>query len=174
MADNLTVSSGSGNSVAMDEVSDAVLGTVKVQYVKIMDGTDNGTSKAAVDSSGLRISFGGIAQPVTATLAASSLDIGKVGHNISGIADGRKIVTTAGTRVTLASSTACKRVTIVAETDNTGLIVVGGSTVVATLATRQGVPLNAGDSYEAEIDDLADIYIDSTVSGDGVTFTYST
>lgn len=94
--------------------------------------------------------------------------------SISGIQDGRTVVTTAGTRVALASVTACKRVTITAETDNTGVIVVGGASVVAALATRRGVPLYAGDVYELDIDDLADIYIDATVSGDGVSYVYFT
>jgi len=93
-------------------------------------------------------------------------------HSITTISDGRKIVTTAGTRVALATSTVCKKVDITAETDNTGIIVVGGSTVVAALATRQGIPLYAGDTYSFEIDNLADVYLDSTVSGDGCTFTY--
>ena len=54
------------------------------------------------------------------------------------VGDGRQVVTTAGTRVQLsASSVHCKRVTICAETDNTGFIVVGGTTVVAALATRR-------------------------------------
>jgi hypothetical protein len=91
--------------------------------------------------------------------------------------DGRKVVTTAGTRVQLAASEAVRGVTILAETDNTGVIVVGGPTVVAALATRQGIPLDAGDSMSFEpheVDDLADIYLDSTVNGDGVTFTYAT
>jgi len=94
--------------------------------------------------------------------------------NITGIANNRKVVTTAGTAVALAASTACKKVIITAETDNTGLIVVGGSAVVAALATRQGIPLYAGDSIEFEITDLASVYIDSTVNGDGVTFLYLT
>lgn len=91
---------------------------------------------------------------------------------ITGIGDGRKVVTTAGTALALATSTPCKKVTITAETDNTGIIVVGGSTVVGALATRRGTPLNAGDSYEFDIDNLADVYLDTTVSGDGVTFTW--
>lgn len=89
------------------------------------------------------------------------------------IGDGRKIVTTAGTRVALAASTECKKVNIQAESDNTGAIVVGGANVIASLATRRGTVLEAGDSIEIEIDDLSKIYIDSTVNGDGVTFTYS-
>jgi len=36
------------------------------------------------------------------------------------------------------------------------------------------VPLNAGDSIVIPIDNLSDVYIDSTVSGEGVTFTYGT
>ena len=92
----------------------------------------------------------------------------------SGVGDGRKVVTTAGTREALASSTPCKKVDITAETDNTGVVVVGGSTVVAALSTRRGVPLYAGDTYSLEIDNLNDINIDTTVSGEGVTFTYYT
>jgi len=98
--------------------------------------------------------------------------IGQVGHNITGIADGRKVVTTAGTAVALAASTSVQYVVVTAETDNTGVIVVGGSTVVATLATRRGKPLNAGESFGFPVDNLADVYIDSTVDTDGVTFVY--
>ena len=89
------------------------------------------------------------------------------------ISNNRKIVTTAGTRVALvASSTRANWVIITAETDNTGIIVVGGSGVIAALATRQGTPLGVGDSVALLIDDLVDVYIDTTVDGDGVTFTY--
>ena len=89
------------------------------------------------------------------------------------ISDNRKIVTTAGTRVALvASSTRANWVIITAETDNTGIIVVGGSGVIAALATRQGTPLGVGDTIALLIDDLVDVYIDTTVDGDGVTFTY--
>ena len=99
---------------------------------------------------------------------------GEVGR-VTTIKDGRKVVTTAATRVTLvAASTPAKFVLITAETDNTGVIVVGGSTVVALLASRQGTPLLAGDSMLIEIDDLVDIYLDSTVNGDGVTYIYQT
>jgi len=108
-------------------------------------------------------------------LSAGSAIIGKVGHDITGISDGRKEVATAGTRVALvASSTPAKIVIITAETDNTGYIVVGGATVVAALATRQGTPLNAGDSITLEIDNLADVYLDATVNTEGVTFVYLT
>lgn len=95
-------------------------------------------------------------------------------NGYSDISDNRKVVTTSGTAVALAASTLCKEIIITAEVDNTGVIVVGGSSVVAALATRRGIPLSPGDSISISIDNLADVYIDSTVSGDGVTFLYLT
>ncbi len=109
-----------------------------------------------------------------ATLQAGTANIGVVGHNITGIGHGVKTVTTAGTDVALAASTACKKVDIQAQTDNTSLIAVGGSGVDATIATGTGIVLNPGETYCLEIDNLADIYIDSLVSGEGVRFTYYT
>jgi hypothetical protein len=97
-----------------------------------------------------------------------------VGHNTTGIGHGVKTVTTAGTDVTLAASTAAKWVTVQAQTDNTGLIAVGGAGVDATEATGTGVLLEAGESYTCPCDNLADIFIDATVSGEGVRFTYGT
>lgn len=145
MADNVNITPGSGAVIASDEVAGAQYQRVKLTWGA--DGTANETS------------------------ASSPLPVQTVSANTT-IGDGRKVVTTAGTRVTLASSTACKQVAITAETDNTGIVVVGGSTVVAALATRQGVPLYAGDSITLDLDNLADIYIDSTVNGDGVTYVY--
>ena len=112
------------------------------------------------------------------TLATAAKQLAD-GHNVAvapptTIANGRKVVTTAGTAVVLAASTPCTKVDITAETDNTGIISVGGSGVIALLATRQGVPLNAGDTYSLDITNLTTVYIDSTVSGDGVTFSFQT
>lgn len=89
------------------------------------------------------------------------------------LADGRTTVATAGTAVQLSTSTAFLNggaVTITAETGNTGVIVVGGSTVVAAAATRRGIPLNAGDSLVVEVDQLSDIWLDTTVNTNGVTY----
>jgi len=92
----------------------------------------------------------------------------------SAAGNGRKVVASAGTAEALAATTAIKSVVITAETDNTGIVVVGGSGVVASLSTREGTPLNAGDSISIDIDDLAEVYLDSTVNGEGVTYTYLT
>ena len=89
------------------------------------------------------------------------------------LSTGRQTVTTAGTRVQLSTnSIPCTRVVITAETDNTGIITVGGSSVVAALATRQGIPLSSGDSLTAYTNNINKIYLDSTVDTDGVTFAY--
>lgn len=87
--------------------------------------------------------------------------------------DGRTIVPVAGTRVPLvASSTECSSVVITGENDNTGVIVVGGDTVVASAGQRRGHPLGAGASLTLAVNNLDSIYIDTTVGGDGVTYAY--
>lgn len=48
MADNLAVTAGSGSTIGMDEVVDGTLGTVKVGFGKIMDGTLDGTDKLKI------------------------------------------------------------------------------------------------------------------------------
>lgn len=89
---------------------------------------------------------------------------------------GRKVVTTAGTRVQVTTTqTIYTWLGLCAETDNTGIISVGGSDVIASLSTRQGLPLEAGQCLpvgfgSGEGSDLSELYLDSTVSGDGVTY----
>lgn len=95
-------------------------------------------------------------------------------HSITGIGHGVKTVTTAGTDVALAGSTTVKKVVIQAQTDNTGLIAVGASGVDATVATGTGVGLTAGDFLVMQIDNLSDVFIDATVDGEGVRYTYWT
>lgn len=92
-------------------------------------------------------------------------------HDIKGVADGRQVVTTAGERVHLTPiHLHAKFVIITAETDNTSVVVVGGDQVQATLATRRGIPLYAGESTTLLVDDLYDIYLDALVSTEGVTW----
>lgn len=85
------------------------------------------------------------------------------------IGDDSQVVTTSGTRVQLSTSTLpIKYVIITANEANTGTIWVGGQTI----ASGRGRPLVPLQSEKIDIDYLSKIYIDSTVSGDGVTFTY--
>ena len=88
------------------------------------------------------------------------------------IGNGRKTVAVVGVAEALDVSTECTSVTIQAEFNNTGIIVVGDSSVIADEATRVGLALSAEDSVTIAIDDLAKIYLDTTVATDGVTFVY--
>lgn len=98
-----------------------------------------------------------------------------VGHDTLGYGNGVKTVTTAGTDVALVSAiTWAKWVIVQAQTDNTGYVAVGASGVDATVATGTGVLLAAGENVTLPARDLKDIYIDATVSGDGVRYTYGT
>jgi|LGVF01.1.fsa_nt_gb hypothetical protein len=89
----------------------------------------------------------------------------------STIGSGRQIVTTAGTSVRLGTTLTIGGVIVVAEFGNTGVICVGGSNVIADESTRLGVPLNPGDAVILTIDDISKIWLDSTIDGDGVTYT---
>lgn len=65
MADNVAVTAGAGTTVAADEVVDGTLGTVKVQYVKLMDGTLDGTTKATVGANGVKVDPSAVTSPVS-------------------------------------------------------------------------------------------------------------
>jgi hypothetical protein len=90
--------------------------------------------------------------------------------------DGRKTVSAAGTAEAITSTvTPFTWVDICAEADNTGVIAVGPSPI-ADANTREGIYLEAGDCYHIEahdkrLDYLNEWKIDTTVNGDGVTFT---
>lgn len=119
MADNVTLNSMTGGSVVgADEVTDGTLGTVKVQYVKIMDGTLDGTGKAGVDSTfGLKT-----LAPSGATLASTAVS-----------------VTTSATQLLAASST---RRSVGIYNNGTQIVYVGASGVT----TSAGFPVSAGGS----------------------------
>ncbi len=95
----------------------------------------------------------------------------KTVSNFSTITAGTKNVTTAGTRLTLvATSAPAKHVFIQAKRANTGFIYVGG----VTIASTNGISLSAGDVIDFPITDLIAVYLDSSVNGEGVTFSYFT
>lgn len=97
---------------------------------------------------------------------------------VAGIGNLAKTVTTAGTRVALAaSSTPAVYAFIQADCANTGYIYVGGSSVSSSNAPR----ISACGSVTLPLViegrmfyDLADIYIDSSVNGEGVKVLYAT
>lgn len=96
-------------------------------------------------------------------------------HNIGGITSGRKTCGTAGTAERLVTTaTAAKYIIVTAERDNTNVVAVGGSGVIAATATCEGTPLYPGDSASFMIDDVMDVYLDSITNGEGVTYNYFT
>jgi len=143
----------------------AVLDTIKVDTEAIETAVEAIQSGQLSDGHNVVVT----SAPTTAVTIAANVN---VDHVINNVGHGVKTVTTAGTDVALAGVTVCRKVDIQAQTDNTGLIAVGGSGVDATESTGTGIILNAGDSYSVEIDDLANIFIDSTVNGEGVRYTY--
>jgi hypothetical protein len=50
MADNVNITEAGTTAIAADEVVDGALGTAKVQYVKLMDGSINGTTRVIATS----------------------------------------------------------------------------------------------------------------------------
>lgn len=95
------------------------------------------------------------------------------------LGDGSKNVAAAGTAEQLSTvSTAIRWLAITARPGNTGKIAVGASTVRATAGSERGVLLAAGETVRLEpdhgVDDLAQVWVDATVSGNGVTFAYGT
>lgn len=87
--------------------------------------------------------------------------------------DGRFTIGTAGIRVQITTAnTPCFSITFTTDSANTGIVCAGGSTVVATSATRTGLPLNSGDTAIIEIDNLNKLWLDSTVSGEGGSYLY--
>jgi hypothetical protein len=101
--------------------------------------------------------------------------IGKTGHDVTGIADNRKAVTTAGTAERLvAASTLAKYIFVTAFSTNTGRVMIGGSTVDETPASSRGIPLAASQTIGFPIDDVNDIFVDSAVNLEGVMFAYLT
>lgn len=81
----------------------------------------------------------------------------------STILSGSKTVATAGVAEALAASTSSNRVVVQAKSTNTGTLLVGN-------AGSQDIELTAGDSVELSIDDLATVYLDVTVNGEGANY----
>ena len=93
---------------------------------------------------------------------------------MSGLLNGRKTVASAGTAVAIGSSETITSVAVTALKGNTGVICVGGKGVVAAEGTRTGKPLAASESVSVPVDDLGEVYIDATVSGEGVSWLAAT
>jgi len=99
-----------------------------------------------------------------ATVINNALDINQ--KPASSVISGQTAVTTAGTEVPLASSTAILSVTVKAKHANTNMIYVGKNPVTSST----GFVLDAGEAVSMDVDNLADVYIDSDTNGEGVSY----
>lgn len=93
------------------------------------------------------------------------------GHNVTVIGSnapksGQKAVTTPGTQVALATTQVYKRLVVVADDTNTGYIYLGDLNVDSTT----GIKLPAGGFFTFYFVDIANIFIDSSVALEGVSF----
>jgi len=96
MSDNVELNPQSGGAVVgADEVTDDTLGTVKVQYVKLMDGALDGTAKSAIDANGL---------DVDVTRVGGTVTIGPVAGTVT-VQDGGGAITVDGTVAATQSGT---------------------------------------------------------------------
>jgi hypothetical protein len=160
-------------------------------------GTGSQRVTIASDNSAIAISAASLPLPTGASTAAKQPALGTAGSpsadviSVQGVAGGRSIivdgsavtqpisvaapttiyhgkktVTTAGTRVALASSQSVRSVCIKALQTNGGYIYVGDVTTSSTT----GFQLLAGDTISLDIANLSTIYLDSSVSGEGVTY----
>jgi hypothetical protein len=89
------------------------------------------------------------------------------GNNISNaVVNGQETVDAAGTAQPIGASTPVGAVTVKALAANTGDIYVGGSSVDSS----NGYVLAAGEAVLVITDNIANIFIDSSVDGEGVSF----
>lgn len=83
---------------------------------------------------------------------------------------GSQTVTTAGTRVQLsATSVPCIDLIIQATSGVTGRIYIGGPAVSSTA----GIYLTAGQAMPMSVSNLNQVWLDSTVNNEGVTYLYT-
>jgi len=96
----------------------------------------------------------------------------KVDHTTTGLGEGKKTISTAGSPETLAGSVACKWITIEAYASNTAVVAIGGSSSLDASAAGNGITLEAKESYTVICDNLQDVYIDVLTDGEGVRYIY--
>jgi hypothetical protein len=75
-------------------------------------------------------------------------------------------VTTSGTRVQL-PDIPCREITLIAKTGTTGVIYVGDAN---TSSLSYGIDLSERDSYTFAVSNANMLYIDASVSGEGVSY----
>ncbi len=172
---------------ATDTPADVVEGATARSFVSLLKGIKNYLKTLAGAVSGTKIlvtadgtvtanqgTAGAGAWPVDAT-GQGDVPITLDGEEVaissvalpSAVVAGQKAVTSHGTAVALGASTPLTSgVRLKALVGNTGDIYVGG----AAVASDAGFVLDAGEEVFVEIDNLASVYIDSSVDAEGVSY----
>ena len=130
---------------------------------RVIIGNEDDDAKVSVTSRGLKGALG------VEILDSSGNQVSSFGGEAhSSVGSGTKTVTTAGTAVQLSTtSVPCKRVWVQKSGDSTGIISVGDSTV-----TTDGRRLFYSQGDWFNVSDLNLLYINSTASGDSVSYYY--
>lgn len=153
----------------LDSTNDSVEAVLSAVDNAVLDDIAAKLATIDADTSALFGTVGGteVQVDIVAALPAGTQTIGKVDLNpLSTVVNGQTNVTTAGTQVALAGSTAIKSVTVKAKHANTGWIYVGDLNVDSTT----GFVLDAGETISLDVDNLADVFIDSSVNAEGVSY----
>lgn len=168
-----TVTNSSTSSNPDYQVKKTNNGDGDIQHVQLHDTVNNAPAQWYPDGAGASaqgvVLFDATNQIIFDT--SNPFPIVPIERAMATVGDGRLTVTTAGTAEQFPTRD-CLRVDITALDTNTGVVVIGGSTVIAASGTRRGTPLVAGQPYSIVVDNLDRLYMDSTVSGEGVTYTY--
>lgn len=142
------------------------------RYKDMGDGTWAEVVSAAISGGVLPAALGQAVMAASLPVAIAS-NQSAVPTTVSSVAipstlvHGKTTVTTAGTEVALgASTTLLSGVHVKALSANTGLVYVGANPVTSTT----GYQLAAGEEVFIEIANLATIYVDAAVNGEGVTY----
>lgn len=180
-ADNVTINNIKTFATDLTDPLTTKYGLVNAfghQYHIITDGTNEAVIKTGNTFAITDLAMGVADANVLAELVtlntvdfATETTLGDIKTNTAiptTITGGTKTVTTAGVAESLGASTTIKSIYIRATSTNTGNIYVGGSGV----SSANGIALAANDSVEIDIADLATVYIDSDINGEGVGFTY--
>lgn len=138
---------------------------ISAASLPLPSGAATETTLAALNAKVTACNTGAVT--ISAALPTGTNTVGNVGLNaLAAIRNGQKNVTTPGTQVALATTTAIKSVTIKAKSTNTGFIYVGATGV----NSGNGFILVKGESVSLDVADLATVFLDSSVGGEGVSY----
>ncbi len=151
------------NSTALKVDGSAVTQPVSASSLPLPTGAATAAKQPAIGTAGSAstdvITVQGIASGTALAVNSTPVSPGSI---LNGVTN----VTTAGTRVVLASSTTCRSVTVRAKHTNTGVIYVGNSSV----SSSNGYTLLPGESISLDITNLNTVNLDAATSGEGVTY----